>query len=56
MSTRERLPRGELNGFLDQGSELHGELRFEQTFRVEGRFGFDLYRPGGFCTADLTAG
>lgn len=26
----------ELNGFLDQGSEFLGELRFRQTFRVDG--------------------
>ena len=29
---------GELNGFLDAGSELRGELRFEDTFRIDGRF------------------
>ena len=29
---------GELNGFLDAGCEVHGELRFENTFRVHGRF------------------
>jgi len=28
---------GELNGFLDAGSHLEGELRFEQTFRVDGK-------------------
>jgi cytoskeletal protein CcmA (bactofilin family) len=28
----------ELNGFLDAGSELQGELRFETSFRVDGRF------------------
>jgi cytoskeletal protein CcmA (bactofilin family) len=27
----------ELNGFLDEGSELLGELRFRDTFRVDGR-------------------
>lgn len=26
----------ELNGFLDTGSHLQGELRFETTFRVDG--------------------
>lgn len=26
----------ELNGFLDQGSEFLGELRFRHTFRVDG--------------------
>ena len=27
-----------LNGFLDRGSHLSGELSFEQTFRIDGRF------------------
>lgn len=29
---------GELNGFLDAGCEVDGDLRFEDTFRVHGRF------------------
>lgn len=32
-----RKPRGDLNGFLDAGSHIHGELRFDDTFRVDGR-------------------
>ncbi len=34
-------PRGEgatLNGFLDKGSHLKGELTFEETFRIDGKF------------------
>ena len=34
-------PRGEgttLNGFLDKGSHFKGELTFEETFRIDGRF------------------
>jgi cytoskeletal protein CcmA (bactofilin family) len=27
----------ELNGFMDEGSELIGELRFRDTFRIDGR-------------------
>ena len=27
----------DLNGFMDQGTELQGELRFRDTFRVDGR-------------------
>lgn len=27
---------GELNGFLDEGSKIRGELRFEDTFRIDG--------------------
>ena len=29
---------GELNGFLDAGCEVQGDLHFENTFRVHGRF------------------
>ena len=32
-----RVKGGELNGFLDKGSHLQGELRFEDTFRIDGR-------------------
>ena len=28
----------DLNGFLDSGSHVEGELRFETSFRVDGRF------------------
>jgi cytoskeletal protein CcmA (bactofilin family) len=27
----------ELNGFMDQGTEVVGELRFKETFRLDGR-------------------
>ena len=27
----------DLNGFLDKGSHLHGELRFDASFRVDGK-------------------
>src|ERR1700704_2167938 len=27
-----------LNGFLDHGSHFQGELTFEETFRIDGRF------------------
>ncbi len=27
----------ELNGFMDQGTQLRGELRFHHTFRVDGQ-------------------
>ena len=37
MSLLGRGSHGELNGFLDAGSHMHGELHFEQTFRIEGR-------------------
>lgn len=27
----------DLNGFMDEGTEFHGELRFKDTFRIDGR-------------------
>ncbi len=27
-----------LNGFLDRGSHFHGDLDFEETFRIDGKF------------------
>jgi cytoskeletal protein CcmA (bactofilin family) len=27
-----------LNGFIDRGSHFNGELEFEETFRIDGRF------------------
>jgi len=29
--------KGDLNGFLDAGSHIQGELHFDDTFRVDGR-------------------
>lgn len=29
---------GDLNGFLDRGSTFRGELEFEDTMRIDGRF------------------
>jgi cytoskeletal protein CcmA (bactofilin family) len=29
---------GELNGFLDRGSVFRGEMEFEDTMRIDGRF------------------
>jgi cytoskeletal protein CcmA (bactofilin family) len=36
---------GTLNGFLDKGSHLKGELFFEETFRIDGKFEGKI--PGG---------
>lgn len=38
--------RGELNGFLDSGSRLVGDLRFDDTFRVDGRFEGQIHSSG----------
>jgi cytoskeletal protein CcmA (bactofilin family) len=29
--------KGDLNGFLDDGSHINGELHFEDTFRIDGK-------------------
>ena len=33
-----KLSDGVLNGFLDQGSHFKGELSFEDTLRIDGKF------------------
>ena len=53
----------DLNGFLDNGSHVHGELRFETSFRVDGRFtgtvitdGDLIVGEGGEVEGDLQVG
>ena len=53
---------GDLNGFLDAGSKMSGELRFEDTFRIDGRFdgridaaGDLIVGEGGEVDAEITA-
>jgi len=36
--TNRKTGEGVLNGFLDQGSHFKGELTFEDTLRIDGRF------------------
>lgn len=37
MNFRGKSASGDLSGFLDQGGQFEGELRFEQSFRVDGK-------------------
>ena len=37
MNFRGKSASGDLSGFLDYGSHFEGELRFEQSFRVDGK-------------------
>jgi cytoskeletal protein CcmA (bactofilin family) len=53
----------DLNGFLDSGSHVEGELRFETSFRVDGRFtgkvqsnGDLIIGEGGEVDGDVRAG
>ena len=44
--------RGELNGFLDQGSLVNGELRFRDTFRVDGQVTGKVTSDGELMVGD----
>ena len=53
----------DLNGFLDTGSHVEGELRFETSFRVDGKFtgkvntaGDLIIGEGGEVEGDLRVG
>lgn len=45
-------PQGEFNGFVDRGSEIQGELRFETNFRVEGRVVGTVSSQGSLVVGD----
>ena len=42
----------ELNGFLDSGSHVDGELRFEASFRVDGKFTGKITSPGSLVVGE----
>lgn len=53
----------DLNGFLDHGSDVHGELRFATSFRIDGKFtgtimsdGDLIIGEGGEIEGDLHVG
>ena len=37
MNFRGKSSAGDLSGFLDQGSHFEGELKFDQSFRIDGK-------------------
>jgi cytoskeletal protein CcmA (bactofilin family) len=37
---------GEFNGFLDKGSRMQGELRFDNSFRIDGRYSGKIESQG----------
>ena len=43
---------GDLNGFLDAGSHMTGELHFEDTFRIDGRFTGTIVSDGDLIVGD----
>ena len=44
--------RGDLNGFLDAGSHIEGDLHFEDTFRVDGRLSGRVVSNGDLVVGD----
>jgi cytoskeletal protein CcmA (bactofilin family) len=42
----------DLNGFLDKGSHLNGELLFETTFRVHGKFSGTVASDGDLIVGE----
>ena len=63
MIFKSEVKQSDLNGFLDDGSHLQGELRFETSFRIDGKFtgqvvsqGDLIVGAGGEVEGDLTVG
>ena len=44
--------RGDLNGFLDAGSHIEGDLHFEDTFRVDGRLSGRVVSDGDLVVGE----
>ena len=44
--------KGDLNGFLDAGSHISGELHFEDTFRIDGRLTGRAISDGDLVVGD----
>ncbi len=44
--------KGELNGFLDGGSHIQGELNFEDTFRLEGKVTGNIKSQGDLVVGE----
>jgi cytoskeletal protein CcmA (bactofilin family) len=42
----------DLNGFLDNGSHVHGELRFQTSFRVDGKLTGTVVSEGDLIVGD----
>lgn len=45
-------PQGDLNGFLDAGSHLTGELTFEASFRVDGKLSGKISSRGSLIVGE----
>jgi cytoskeletal protein CcmA (bactofilin family) len=52
MKLRSDGRQGDLNGFLDNGSHLQGELRFDASFRVDGKLSGKVDSEGDLIVGD----
>ncbi len=52
MKRKSEHGQGELNGFLDTGSHIRGELLFEDTFRIDGRLTGTVVSRGDLVVGD----
>jgi len=52
MIWKSEAKQGELNGFLDRGSQLDGELRFDASFRVDGKFTGNVVSDGDLMVGE----
>lgn len=43
---------GDLNGFLDAGSRMNGELQFDDTFRIDGHFSGAIRAKGDLVVGE----
>lgn len=43
---------GDLNGFLDAGSHIRGELHFEDTFRIDGKLSGKVVSSGDLVVGE----
>ncbi len=43
---------GDLNGFLDRGSQLDGQLRFDASFRIDGKFTGNVVSDGDLMVGE----
>jgi cytoskeletal protein CcmA (bactofilin family) len=46
------VKQSDLNGFLDNGSHVQGELRFQTSFRVDGKFDGTVVSEGDLIVGD----
>jgi cytoskeletal protein CcmA (bactofilin family) len=52
MRGKSEAKQSDLNGFLDSGSHMKGELRFDTSFRVDGKFTGNVISEGDLMVGE----